>query len=272
MSVDDLISSKNPLVAKACVKTLVNCEIIEISQNRFNLTDLGRSSCENIGLLTLFFDGYGKLLAKGAEIARGNCTSNFNDFNGKSIAEASRKICERLIDPLLVDTIAEIIGPGETLCDLGCGCASVLEKTCHAAACEGIGFEVQKELLKEDGDIKVLYGDITCLSGEWPEVSVVMQRHVFHDFVASQGSEILQSYLSNFPNLKYFIYVDFVSPSGIGGSILPGFDYVHSLLGIATPTHTQTLDMFDRAGFEVIKENSQLGTPNTFLWVLKPKA
>lgn len=272
LSVDDLTSCSNPLIAKACIQTLVQCNLINIVHDQFLLTSLGLDICKNIGLVTLFFDGYGKLLAKGAEIAKGNRVSDSGDFNGTSIAEASRKICENTIDPALINSIIELTNPGETICDLGCGSASLLKKACEAAECDGLGFEIQKELLKIENNIKVEYGDITSLPSKWPNVSIAMQRHVFHDFVSSNGAEILKSYLENFPNLKYFIYVDFVAPHGIGGDILPGFDYIHSLLGIPTPTHTQTLEMFDKAGFEVVKENSDLGMPNTFLWILKPKA
>lgn len=271
LSIDDLRFSANPLVAKACLQTLVDGNIFQVVDDEYHLTLLGKKVCENIGLFQIFFDGYGRLLAKEMDIAKGSCTSSDTDLNGRSIAEASRSICERAIDPSLIAIIVDLLRPGETLCDLGCGSGSVLEKACLAANCKGIGFEVQQSLFKEDRIVSVRFGDISCLSGEWPDISVVMQRHVFHDFVLSRGAEILESYLLNFPNLKYFVYVDFVSPACVGDSILPGFDYVHSLLGIATPTYDQTIDMFSRAGFEIVSENSDFDMPNTFLWILKPK-
>lgn len=63
----------------------------------------------------------------------------------------------------------------------------------------------------------------------------------------------------------------YVSPSPSNNQILPGFDYVHALLGIPTRTYEETISMFKKSAFFIEKELAIPELPNTFLWILSPK-
>ena len=70
---------------------------------------------------------------------------------------------------------------------------------------------------------------------------------------------------------KYFFYVDIVTPSQSQNGFFPGFDYVHGLLGIPIRTYEETLKMFDRLNYTMVKEICIPDLPNTFLWILSPR-
>lgn len=271
LSPKDLESSPNPLVTKACLMTLSQCGIIKPVGSKFFLTDLGLKVSEQIGLVTIFFEGYGKLVSKQTKIATAQEAHNSEDLDGSSIANSSINISESSVDPILLDTVKQVLKGKTTICDLGCGCGTVLTKLCKETNSKGLGLEIEKSLLREDKNISIQYGDISKLENSWEDVTIVMQRHVFHDFATTEGAKILRTYKTNFPNMEYFIYVDFVAPDKIGQSIAPGFDYIHSLLGISPPTRKDTLDMFESAGYDVVEEKSQFDLPNNFLWLVKPR-
>ena len=212
----------------------------------------------------------GSFFLSSPKIVQGKHEASFADADGKAIAQASIKISQETVDPILIETISNLKHSG-IICDLGCGCATTLARVCKATGNKGIGFEIQECLVRETEDISVELGNITALEGTWGDVSIVTQKYVFHDFVLDHGADILRSYFSSFPNLEYFIYVDIVSPEKPGDTILPGFDYVHSLLGIPTPTYKQTVAMFEEAGYDVLQEIPVEQLPNNFVWILTPK-
>ena len=99
-----------------------------------------------------------------------------------------------------------------------------------------------------------------------------MHYFEFHDFTPNEKSiKIIDSFLENFPKLKCFFYMDIVTPSESQGDIMPGYDYVHGLMGIKTRTYEETMEVFIKSRFEVIKERPIVGLPNTYLWVLSLK-
>jgi len=153
----------------------------------------------------------------------------------------------------------------------------MLSKICKKTGNPGLGFESEPTVVKQankllkNTDVTVELGNISELNGVWEDVVMLMQCHVFHDFTPEQKCiEIMNSYLTSFPNLKCFFYIDTVTPSPAHNELFPGFDYVHGLLGIPTRTYEETQEMFKNSKFKMIKE-VPLDLPNTFIWLLAPK-
>lgn len=268
----------NYTAAYAAIITLEKAGIVEKSFGKFTLTDLGYSLGDYIGLITMLFDGYGELMAAQKKIARNQITSPFELINIDAITESSIYFGKNTVDPLMLQILERIQVKG-TICDLGCGLGTRLAWLCQITGNLGLGFEnddkavqTSREKFKKEKLISFEKGDIAKLDGVWEDVTVVMQYFVFHDFVNKKESiSILDSYLQNFPNLTCFIYVDIVAPSEAKNQIMPGYDYVHGLLGISTPTHEDTMALFERSSYSVMEEIPIPNLPNTFAWLLRPK-
>lgn len=276
LSEANIESYSNPICIKSALTTLTKCQVLKKDET-YQMTEFGRTLAENIGLVTIFFDGYGSLVAKQSQISRKKNRSLKNLINGTSVSHSSTLIAQNTIDPLILDEFANLKFLG-TICDLGCGYATMLTKICKATGNPGLGFDSEPKVVKQakkklaNSNISIEQGDITQLQGVWEDVVILMQRHVFHDFTPNERCiDIMNSYFNNFPNLKYFFYVDTVSPSHLKDELLPGFDYVHGLLGIQTRTYEETLQMFKDSNYDVMKEVSIPKLPNTFLWILLQK-
>ena len=263
---------------RSALITLERVKVVERRSDAFYLTELGLSLGEYIGLIVLLFEGYGSLMAKQGEIAQHLPCKVSELLNGKSIAESSIQFGKNTVDPLVSRLLLELQSKG-TLCDLGCGVGTRLTRLCRETGNPGLGFENDDQAIAlarennqpEDGLI-FEKGDITEIKGVFENVVVLMQYFVFHDFVLrGDWVAMIDSYLTNFPNLDYFIYVDIVAPSKVQNGFMPGFDYVHGLQGIETPTYEQMHDQFKQSQFNIKQEIPVPGLPNTFLWVLIPK-
>ncbi len=255
--------------------TLVKCGVIERNNDDFSITEFGRALSEYIGLITIFFDGYASLVANQVKISRNETKDRPKLINGASVSKASTLISEKMVEPALLREVAELKLAG-TFCDLGCGYATMLSKICEATKNPGLGFDNVRKVVREarrklkNTNINIEFANISNLEGVWEDVVSVMQCHVFHDFTPNQKCiEIMDSYLTTFPNMKCFLYIDTVSPSVACNDIFPGFDYVHGLLGIPTRTYEETLAVFSKSKYKLVKEVS-LDLPNTFLWILSP--
>lgn len=256
--------------------TLEKCDVVKRRDNDFYITEFGRELSRYIGLITIFFDGYANLVAQQTLIARGNDLNRSQLINETAVSKASVHISERLIDPIIIQEIQEVNLSG-VICDLGCGYGRMLSNICQETGNPGLGFDSEAKVVekaiqklgKENITFEVC--NISKLQGIWEDVSILVQCHVFHDFTPNQKCiDIMNSYLMSFPNMKYFFYIDTVSPSSTKNALFPGFDYIHGLLGIQTRTYEETREMFAGSRYEIIKEIS-LELPNTFLWVLSPK-
>lgn len=276
------ISSKDmrPFGEPTCITsaliTLEKTGVIDRKGDEFFITEFGKALSEYIGLITIFFDGYANLVAQQAQIAQNQTKYKKKLIKGAAVSKASIHISEKLIDPIIIREILKVNLSG-TICDLGCGYATMLAKICKETGNPGLGFDSEPKVIKQvrkrlkKTNIMVELGDISNLEGTWEDVVILMQCHVFHDFNPEQKCiEIMNSYLKNFPNLKCFFYIDTVAPSPAKNEIFPGFDYVHGLLGIQTRTYEETIKMFSESMYIMIKEVA-LELPNTFLWVLIPK-
>jgi hypothetical protein len=266
----------NPTAVKAALLTLEKCGVLEREKGNFRITSFGIALSEYIGLIRMLFDGYGDLMAMQNQIARKKIQKPSKLIRGTAISQSAVFLARNTIDPILLKEFSELKFSG-TICDLGCGYARMLSQVCEATGNPGLGFDsepkvvAQTKKLYDRNKIHIELGDISKLHGVWEDVVILMQCHVFHDFTPSKKCiNILNSFLTNFPNLKYFFYIDSVAPANDSNEILPGFDYVHGLLGISPRTHEETLQMFDQSNYSLLKEVAIPGLPNTFLWVLSP--
>lgn len=277
LSEKEIETYANPTCINAAVVTLEKCGILKKELGCLKLTEFGRSISEYMGLINIFFDGYSGLVANQAEIVKVGKSHNLEKLvKWASVSKSSIQISEQRLDPVILKEIADLKVSG-TICDLGCGHGTMLSKICSQIGNCGLGFESYLQTVEEarkqaHSKVKIELADITNLQGVWEDVVVLMQAFVFHDFnPESKCVDIMNSYLKNFPNLSQFLYIDIVTPSAAKPDLFPGFDYVHGLLGIPTRTYEQTLEMFSQSSYEVQKEVSITGLPNTFLWILSPK-
>jgi cyclopropane fatty-acyl-phospholipid synthase-like methyltransferase len=169
--------------------------------------------------------------------------------------------------------------PKGTICDLGCGTGHKLMKICQATRRPGLGIDIDNDAFVSDKSLSVggtnislELGDVAKLDGVWEDIDIVLQSFVAHGFFPDDRYvSILASYQNNFPHMKYFVIVDIVSPDDSLESFMPGYDYVHGLLGLETRSHERTVKLFTNAGYEIAKQVSVPSLPNTFIWILKVK-
>ncbi len=266
---------KNPLAIRSACLSLCMCNVLSKTGKIYTLTELGIQLAKNIGLITMLFEGYGELLVKGSAVALGNFPNPEKLMNGASIAYSSIQFGEETVDPSIIEIIQKLDIRG-TICDLGCGSAHRLVKVCQAVSLPGLGLDahpdairIAKEFAKDFSSIKIEQADVTKLQGIWEDVEIIMQSFMTHDIIPDDLCiEIIRSYRNNFPNLKYFIIVDIVAPNDHFHSHMPGYDYVHGLLGIETRRYDKTIQIFLDAGYDIVDE-LPLNMPNTYIWILK---
>jgi hypothetical protein len=266
---------KHPAAIKAALLSLANAGVMEKEGNTYSLTSLGQNLCNRIGLIRMLYDGYGELMAHSSNIALGKVKKPEHFMNHKAIAEASIQFGEEL-DHQLIDVVQKL-RPKGTICDLGCGTGDKLLKICNATGKPGLGIDIDDDAFttaKElSSSISLEKGDVTALEGIWEDIDIVLQTFVTHDFNPEEKCiSSLASYKKNFPHMKYLIVVDIVAPDDRSSTFMPGYDYVHGLLGIEIRSFEKTTSLFTRAGYEVFKELPVASLPNTFIWVLKPRA
>jgi hypothetical protein len=273
---EELETFDNPMCIKSALVTLEKCRAIEKGSDSYKLTELGIALCEYIGLITIFFDGYGTLVANQASIVLNKSSGLEKLVKWPVVSESSIHISKTAVDPILIEEFTRLNLPG-TICDLGCGHGVMLSKICKRTGNPGLGFESSGETVRQANqqlahNITIEVADIQCLQGIWEDVIFLIQAFVFHDFAPEDKCiNILNSYLESFPNLKYFFYIDIVTPCNSKNEIFPGFDYVHGLLGVPTRTYEETIRMFNFSNFTVMKEVCIPDLPNAFLWILSPK-
>lgn len=272
----DIETCNNPICIKSALITLEKCDIIEKNLDLFKITEFGRVLSEYIGLITIFFDGYGILVANQAQIIQNKCSSLENLVKWPVVAKSSIYISEKTVDLVIIRELMNLKLSG-TICDLGCGCGIMLSKICKTTGNPGLGFESNPSTVNEAqgqlaDNITVEVADIINLQGVWKDVVCLIQAFVFHDFTPDNNCiDIMNSYLESFPNLKCFFYIDIMTPSDAKNELFPGFDYVHGLLGTPTRTYEETINMFDQSKYKVLKEVGIPDLPNTFLWILSPQ-
>ncbi|MFZ4100262.1 MAG: class I SAM-dependent methyltransferase [Chlamydiia bacterium] len=274
---DYIRAAPNPHALQAALVTLCGCEaVVQKSPGCFCITDIGRALVELIGVIRMNFDGYAGLLARQSALIQGEIADAGCWINGPAVAQASLLMSEHTIKPTAMQVCRHLVSAGR-ICDLGCGSGWMLSTLCQESGLSGLGVELDPEVVAEarrtlPSRVEMIQADIGSLVGCWPDVSLVLQFHVFHDFsIIEDCVRIMRALLERFPSMEYFVYVDSVAPAVGDGSILPGFDYDHGLQGKTMRTRDETLTMFERSLYEVQNEMTIPGLPQTYLWVLKPK-
>lgn len=263
----------------SAINSLVDANFLSRDTAGYRLTHEGKALIDNIGLILMLFDGYAPLISKQSDIAQDK--TNAIDYqslqNGKAIANASILFGSIMLDPIVKKEVRKLSFEG-ILCDLGCGACTRLIDICKSLKVPGLGIEAcldvvlnaEEELYESKNTlVKCQHGDILSLKTTWPEVSVLMQFFVFHDLIHKEnGAFLLRNIINSFPNLKYFVYVDIVRPSGSHPNPMPGYDYIHGLMNVKTRTYDETNNLFQEANLVVYKEIEVEGMPNTFIWIL----
>lgn len=265
---------KNLPAIKSALLSLCLCKVLTKNNGRYYLTILGSQLAKHIGLVTMVFEGYGELMAKGVSVAFGKVDNPEKYLDGASIALSSIQFGEK-VDSAVIDTVKKLHIKG-TICDVGCGSADRLLKLCKATSLPGLGLDASHEAVKIARKLTESYplinieeGDAINLEGIWEDVQVLMQCFMTHDISPDERFiQSLNSYRKNFPNLKYFIIIDIVAPEDNHASHMPAFDYVHGLLGIETRKYEHFTSLFQKSGYKLVKE-IPIDMPNTYLWVLK---
>ena len=272
----DFKSISNQLVLKNAIMTLEKNNVLVQKNGSFFLTRFGKQLVEHRGSIGLIYDGYRFILANQMKHLNEKSSIYQQQVDWEAVAEASIPFGEKTIDPLVINLIRDyqILG---TICDLGCGAATRLIKICQMTQSKGLGIEFADQALKlaqinsQDMDqISIRKGDLMNLRGIWPEVELIMQFFVMHDITPDEKClGVLDSIAQSFPNIRYFFYCDVVAPSESVETQLPGFDYVHSLLGVQTRTYEETIEIFEKSKFQIVKEVAVFELPNVFVWVLE---
>lgn len=265
----------NVLLNKAILELKIN-RIIRQESNHYLFTAFGHELIKYLGLVKYIYHGYSLFFSNQLEDA----PYNSREMRIDSIIEGSNDLAKKFFDPVIIKAIKKLNVRG-TICDLGCGDGSRLKKVCKLFLCEGLGIERTLKNMKSQVNNEKVYaqvrlqkGDITNLKKQiWPNVNIIMQTMVMHDITpAKKCINVINSYLKNFPNLKFFLYCDNVAPSLKLKSQLPGFDYIHGLLNVKTRNYEETIELLNLSKFQIIQEYPILDLPNTFLWVLSPKS
>lgn len=277
LKTQEIHSNRHSVLIKSVILTLVTCNILELNDSEIKITEFGIETAKYLGLVSMLFDGYGDLMANQKQIVNNHQRKPERLIRGSSVSKAAIQLASDFFDPIVISEFASLKFKG-TICDLGCGYGKMLSKVCAVNGNPGLGFDSEPSVIRlakiqlKNTPVDVELADISKLKGVWEDVVCLMQCHVFHDFTPNERCiNLMDSFLKNFPNLQYFVYIDTVTPTLNNPDILPGFDYVHGLLGIETRTYKETLDMFGHSQYSVLKEVPIPGLPNTFLWLLSPK-
>lgn len=272
----DILRFANPLAIRSAITTLTQSGVMSAVNGTYSLTDLGKDILQHTGLISMLFDGYAGLYTHQSQLALNEAGEMPNLPDGRAIARAASLLSREFIEPLVVPMV-QSLGVRGSVCDLGCGHGQMLGEICSAAGTSGIGFEICSEVVEAARSrfagqpVEIEQGDVTNLNGVWEDVSVLIQCHVFHDLIAKpKCTDLLSSFRTTFPNHRYFFYIDTVAATpGDSASALPGFDYVHGLLGVKPASYEETTSMFRKSGYMIERETPIKGLPNTILWVLR---
>lgn len=259
-------SSKDHLIIERAFLELELNGLIKKRNMVYMLTPFGIEVVHYLGLVHYIYKGYCNVLSNPKRKSK---------VDYPSVIRGSNLLGEEFIDKIILNELTRLAING-TICDLGCGDGHRLSKICNIFKCKGIGFELESSLKYTKNPIntsvQIQEADITKLQGIWNDVNILIQVMVMHDFIPeSMSVTTINSFLDHFPNLKFFLYCDIVAPSYSLKTQLPGFDYIHSLLGIRTRTYEETIEIFKKTRFRLVKEILVTKMPNTFLWILIPK-
>ncbi|MCX6989760.1 MAG: class I SAM-dependent methyltransferase [Chlamydiae bacterium] len=276
LSSDSFRAFPNPLVVREAIQTLECNNIVFSDKGIFRLTSLGNGLVQHRSSIGLIYNGYRQVLSNQMKIAQDQPAQYRDLMDEIAISKASSHMGNTFFyDKLL--KILKINSIKGTICDLGCGNASTLIHLCKMTKLPGLGFdfssssiEIAKSSLNANDRITLQVQDISNISEIYPEVEVVLQSFVMHDFSDNMCKRMIGSLLKSFPNAKTVIYIDAVSPENGNLFQLPGFDFVHSLLGIKPRTVAETSRLLAESGLQIMNQEPIFGLTNCYIWTLRP--
>ncbi len=277
LSSDFFHSYANPLAVRAAIQTLQCNDVVFLDKNVFRLTPFGKSLVTHLGSIKLIYSGYCKVLANQMKIVQDQPSQYWDLADDQAISKASAHMCEQFINHRLLAIIKKQSIQG-TICDLGCGDASTLLYLCRKTKLPGLGFDLSspsihaaKSKCNQNDKITLQVKDITTLSEIYLEVEMLILSFVMHDFSMAQYQKTLASLLECFPNVKVFVLIDAVASEDENPLQLPGFDYLHGLLGIRPRTLEETTGLLIESEFIIVNREPITELPNCYIWTLSPK-
>lgn len=270
------LSYPNPLVVKTALQALECSNIIFFDEHVFQLTSFGKSLARHRGSIGLIYNGYRETISNQLRIAQDQPSQNWDLIDSEAITKAASQMGDEFFNTTLLSILRKHSIKG-TICDLGCGNASTLMYLCRKEKLPGLGFDffsssidVAKGSLNQNDKITLLTKDITKIDEVYPEVEVLLQSFVMHDFSDAVCRKTIQSLLTSFPKARLFLYLDAVSPVNENPLQLPGFDYIHSLLGIKPRTLKETSNLLADSGLHIMNLDPIQGLTNCYIWTLCP--
>lgn len=267
----------NEIALNSLFSTLKISGIVSERDGIFTFTSFGQEALKNIGEFSLWFGAYSKLYGKLEDIVVGSDSVKHSDFKGELVGKASAEIGYKKVDPILYNVL-DRLNLKDKVCDLGCGGGQRLNSICDRYNVEGIGIDLNPEAIASahfnfpNSNISFLNGDVTKLSDQFPNVELLLQTFMTHHITPNNSCvNVLNHYRDCFPNAKYFIILDTVSPeidSHQPELFTSGFILIHGLQGLRPRTKSEMREIIKEAHYKLLEE-IPLEVPNSYLWLLE---
>lgn len=268
------------IAVKGALQVLLYGRIVEKKNKAYCLSSVGKKVVKELDVYIHWFEAYRKLLAKSIDIANSRDRANVaTDFSLEEVVYSASLLKNRYVVPVLKDVIGDL-KPKGTLCDLGCGSGETLVKLCDSFQIDGIGFDKSLDIVKfanrnvamnASTSIHVYYMDYLQMKGVYPDVDLVICDFFTHHIASDETClEVLQSFKQVFPNSRYMIFMDTVTPEDgelSPESFAPAFDYIHRLQRLETRGFSSLFHILQRTGYHSVK-HIKLDVPYSYLWVL----
>lgn len=274
----------NAVAIKGALIVLHYGQIVSKQNKSYVLTDFGKTVIKDMPSFLHWFESYSKLLGKSVDIALDKEKVEVGDFSFEHVAFTGALVKDQFL-PVLSEVLEET-GINGSFCDLGCGTAESLIHVCHNFQVPGIGFAKSQEIVDlankniswefKDSDLYVnaFFADVTDLKGIYPEVDILYTNFITHHFASDEFcTDVLRSYQTKFPNARYLIIIDGVTPTDEPLSpqiFAPAFDYIHRLDRLETRSKESLDKIIENTGYQLTREIA-IEFPNHYMWVLNMK-
>lgn len=269
------------ITVKGALIVLQYGEIISKQNNLYKLTDFGKDVTADMPSFLHWFESYSKLLGKSALIAQGKEKAEPDDFSIEEVAFTGGLVKERFM-PIIIKLLKDIKIQGD-FCDLWCGTGSTVIDVCKTFQVNGIGFDKSQIMVdvanknihwafqNDKITAQAYYSDVTNFKGIYPNIEVLYTNFITHHLNPDEHCvNVLRSLKTVFPNAKYLLLIDGVTPTNIPASpeiFSPAFDYIHRLQRIETRNKDRLDQIIQDTGYS-IEQEIEIDFPNHFLWLL----
>jgi SAM-dependent methyltransferase len=260
----------NEFLAEATFRYLAERDIVRSVDDRYRLTDFGRSIYEDRGYLVWLAGGYGEAMDVFHDLLTGK--SRFGqdvDRDVRWVAVGSAIIGQKDLWPHVVEMARQF--EFKRIADLGCGNAHYLISLCQAVGAEGIGVDIspaacheaEQEVAKAGlGEritiIEADAGDLKSVPGI-EKVDLVFTFFFLHE-VLEHGFDVLVAYLrqiqESLPNGAHMLTAE-VAPPGCEADgvelFTPEYALTQALMEQRLLDEAGWSRAFTDAGFEVVQ-------------------